>query len=75
MAVPLSATLLESSFVQLLQAGGTHKMLRVELLVHGRDAATCHWLVAVRAQRPSLGMIVGLAVRKAIVFIKTACAE
>ncbi len=39
-AVRLVATLLEGALVKLLQAEGAHKVLRVKLLEHGRDAPT-----------------------------------
>lgn len=46
MAIWLIVLLLESAFVQLLQAECAHKMLGVEFPEHGGDAATGDWLRA-----------------------------
>ena len=46
LAVGLVVLLLEGTLVQLLQAEGTHKVFRVELLGHGRDAAAGDGLLA-----------------------------
>jgi len=44
-AVRLIILLLEGALVELLEAEGTHEVLRVELLEHGCDAATCDGLL------------------------------
>ena len=46
MAVGLVVLLLEGALVELLQAEGADKVLRVELLEHGRDTAACDGLLA-----------------------------
>lgn len=41
MTVRLIILLLESPFIQLLQAERTHKVLGMEFTKHGRNASTC----------------------------------
>lgn len=72
MAVGLLVLLLECSFVELLQAEGAHKVLRVELLAHGGDAAARDGLLAARAERAAPLVVVDLAVRLAVVLEETA---
>lgn len=67
MAVRLVVLLLEGSFVELLQAEGAHKVLRVELLGHGSDAAARDRLLAAGAQRAAALVVVHLAVRLPVV--------
>lgn len=66
-AVRLVVLLLEGSFVELLQAEGAHKVLRVELLGHGGDAAARDRLLAAGAKRAAALVVVHLAVRLAVV--------
>ncbi len=49
-AVRLVVLLLEGALVQLLQAECADEVLRVELLLHGGDAAACDGLAAASAQ-------------------------
>ena len=63
--------LLKSALVQLLEAESAHKVFWVELLVHGRDAASGDWFLATRAQRASLQVVVSLAVWQAFVVKET----
>ena len=49
-AIGLVILLLEGAFVELLEAESAHKVLWVELLAHGCDAATGDGLLAARAQ-------------------------
>lgn len=51
LAVGLVILLLEGAFVKLLEAESAHKVLWVELLAHGCDAAAGDGLLAARAQR------------------------
>lgn len=67
MAVRLVVLLLERALVQLLQAERAHEVLRVELAEHGRDAPSRYRLVAAGTQRATLRVVVGLAVRLALV--------
>lgn len=66
-AVGLVVLLLEGAFVELLEAERTHKVLRVELLAHGGDAAARDRLLAAGAQRAAPLVVVRLAVRLAVV--------
>lgn len=66
-AVGFVVLLLERALVQLLQAEGTDKVLRVEFAEHGGDAAPSDGLWAARAQGASLRVVVRLAVRQALV--------
>lgn len=72
MAVGLVVLLFEGAFVELFEAEGTDKMLRVELARHGCDAAACDWLLAARAERAALLMIVDLAERTSTMLKETA---
>jgi len=63
--------LLKSALVQLLEAESAHKVFGVELLVHGRDAASGDRFLAARAQRASLQVVVSLAVWQAFVVKET----
>lgn len=71
MAVRLVVLLLEGSFVELLQAEGTHKVLRVKFAMHGSDAPACDWLLTAIAQGAAAGVIMHLAVGSALVFKET----
>lgn len=71
-AVGLFVLLFERPFVELLQAEGAHKVLRVELLGHGGDAAAGDGLLAARAERAAALVVVDLTVRLAVVFEETA---
>lgn len=70
MAVRLVILLFECSLVELLQAEGTDKMLRVELAVHGSDAASCDRFATASTEGPTFGMIMGFTVRHSIVVKK-----
>lgn len=67
MAVGLVVLLFEGALVELLQAEGAHKVLWVELLAHGCDAAAGDGLLAATAKRASALVIVRLAVRLTLV--------
>lgn len=71
-AVGLFVLLFECPFVELLQAEGAHKVLRVKLLGHGGDAAAGDGLLAARAERAAALVVVDLTVRLAVVFEETA---
>lgn len=75
MAVGLIILLLEGAFVQLLQAESTHKVLWVELLAHGSDAAAGDGLLAAGAQRATPLVVVRLAVWLAVVVKEAAVNE
>lgn len=75
MAVGLVVLLLEGALVQLLQAEGAHKVLRVELAEHGGNAAAGDGLGAAGAQRAPLGVVVRLAVGQALVVEEGAALE
>lgn len=67
MAVRFVVLLFEGAFVELLQAEGADKVLRVELLGHGGDAAPRDGLLAAGAERAAALVVVHLAVRLAVV--------
>lgn len=75
LAVGLLVLLLEGSLVQLLQAERAHKVLRVELLAHGCDAAAGDGLLAAGAQGAAALVVVRLAVRLAVVLEEAAVYE
>lgn len=75
LAVGLVILLLESALVQLLEAESTNKVLRVELLAHGGDAAPRDGLLAARAQRAAALVVVRLAVRLPVVIKEAAVDE
>ena len=66
---------LERPFVELLEAECTDEALGVEFLKHGGDAAARDGLPAAGAQRAFLLVVVGLAVREALVVEETAGAK
>ena len=72
MAIRLVILLFKSSFVQLLQTKGADEVLRVELAVHGGDAATRDGFLTAVTKRSSAGMVVHLTVRSPFVFKETA---
>lgn len=74
-AVRLVVLLFERALVELLEAEGAHEVLRVELLAHGRDAAARDGLLAAGAQRAAALVVVGLAVRLALVVEEAAVYE
>lgn len=67
MAVRFIVLFFEGALVELLEAEGADKVLRVELAEHGSDAAASDGLVAAGAQRATLGVVVRLAVRQTLV--------
>ena len=75
LAVGLVVLLLEGAFVELLQAESAHKVLRVELLSHGGDAAACDGLLAAGAQRAAPLVVVRLAVRLTVMVKEAAVYE
>lgn len=75
LAVGLVILLLEGALVELLEAEGADKVLRVELLAHGGDAAARDGLLAARAQRAAPLVVVRLAVRLPIVVEEAAVDE
>lgn len=74
-AVGLFILLLESAFVQLLEAESAHKVLWVELLGHGCDAAACDGLLAAGTQRAAPLVVVRLTVGLAVVIKEAAVYE
>lgn len=72
MAVWFVVLLLEGALVELLEAEGTDKMLRVELLAHGRDAPTCYGLLAAGTERATSFMVVNLTIWLPIMLKETA---
>lgn len=75
MAVGLVLLLLEGPVVELLEAEGAHKMLRVEPPGHGCDAAARDWLLAVGAERAAPLVVVHLAVGLSVVLEEAAIDE
>lgn len=75
LAVGLVVLLLEGALVELLEAEGADKVLRVELLAHGGDAAARDGLLAARAQRAAPLVVVRLAVRLPVVVEEAAVDE
>ena len=71
LAVGLVVLLLESAFVQLLEAEGADEVLGVELLAHGADAAARDGLLAAGAERAASLVVVHLAERLAVVLEET----
>lgn len=67
MAVWLVVLLLERPLVELFETEGADEVLRMEFLEHSRYAAARYWFVAAGAQRATFSMVVGLAVRLALV--------
>lgn len=74
-AVGLVVLLLEGALVQLAEAEGTDEVLGVVLAEHGRDAATRDGLVAARAKRAPLGVVVRLAEGLPLVVVEAATIE
>lgn len=64
--------LLEGAFVELFQAESADKVLRVELLGHGCDAAPCDGLLTARTERAAPLVVVHFAVGLAIVLEEAA---
>lgn len=75
LAVRLVVLLLEGAFVELLKAESAHKVLRVELLAHGGDAAARDGLLAAGAERAAALVVVRLTVRLAVVVEEAAVYE
>lgn len=63
--------LFEGAFVELLQAEGADKVLRVELLGHGCDAASCDGLLAAGAEGAAPLVVVHFTVGLAVVLEET----
>lgn len=72
MAVGFVVLFFKGAFVELFQAEGTDKMLRVKFLGHGRDTATCDWLLTAGAEGATALMVVYLTVGLAVVLEETA---
>lgn len=71
MAVWFVVLFFKGAFVELFQAEGTGKVLRVELLGHGCDAAACDWLLTAGAEGAAALMVVHFTVRLAVVLKET----
>lgn len=67
--------LFEGALVELLKAEGTDKMLGMELLAHGCDAAARDGLLTAGTQRPAAGVIMDLTVGLTVVLKETAVDE
>jgi len=74
-AVWLVSLLFEGSLVKLLQTETAHKALRMKLPEHGGDTAALDGLVAARAEAAPEAVVMGLAVREALVLIELAAPE
>lgn len=74
-AVGLFVLLFEGALVKLLEAESTHKVLWVELLSHGCDAAASDWFLTAGAQRAASLMVMSLAVRLSVVVKEAAIYE
>lgn len=72
MAVWFVVLLLEGALVELLEAKGTDKMLRVELLPHSRYAPACYGLLAAGTERATSFVVVNLTVWLPIMLKETA---
>jgi len=66
MAVGFVILFLEGTFVKLLEAKCTHKVLGVKFTMHGSDTAASDWFLTAVAQCSSSSMIVHFAVWSAI---------
>lgn len=75
MAVRLVVLLLERALVQLLQTERAHEMFGMEFAEHCGDAPARYRFVAARAQRAPLQVVVGLAIRLALVVEERAADE
>lgn len=64
--------LFEGAFVELFQAEGADKVLRVELLGHGCDAAPCDGLLTARTEGAAPLVVVHFTVGLAIVLEEAA---
>lgn len=71
LAVWLVILLLEGSFVKLLKAKGTDKVLGMELLPHSGDTTASDGLLAARTQRSTAFVIMNLTVWLPVVFKET----
>lgn len=72
MAVRFVVLFFKGAFVELFQAEGAHKVLRVELLGHGCDAAARDWLLTAGAERAAALVVVHFTVGLAVVLEETA---
>ena len=71
LAVGLIVLLLEGAFVQLLEAESTHKVLRVELLGHGCDAASRDGLLTAGAEGAAALVVVDFTVGLTVMLEET----
>lgn len=74
-AVGLFVLLFEGALVELLEAESTHKVLWVELLPHGCDAAARDGFLTAGAQRAAALVVMSLAVRLPVVVKEAAVYE
>lgn len=72
MTIRLVVLFFKSAFVELFEAEGADKVLGVELLGHGRDAASGDGFLAAGAERAAPLVVVNLAVRLPVVLEETA---
>lgn len=72
MAVGFVVLFFKGAFVELFEAEGTDKVLRVEFLRHGRDTATCDWLLTAGAEGATALVVVHFTVGLAVVLKETA---
>lgn len=70
-AVGFVVLFFKGAFVELFQAEGADKMLRVELLGHGRDTAACDGLLTAGAEGAAALVVVHFTVGLAIVLKET----
>lgn len=71
MAVRFVVLFFEGAFVELFQAEGTDKVLRVELLGHGCDAASRDGLLTAGAEGAAVLVVVHFTVRLPVVLKET----
>ena len=68
MTVRLVILLLESTFVKLLEAECTNKVLRMKFTMHGSDTPACDGLLTAVAESASAGVVMHLTVWSTIMF-------
>lgn len=71
MTVGFVVLFFKGAFVELFQAEGTDKVLRMELLGHGCDTAPCDRFLTARAQGAAALVVVHFTVRLAVVLKET----
>jgi len=70
-AVRFVVLFFEGAFVELFQAEGADKVLRVKLLGHGCDTASCNGLLTAGAEGATVLVVVHFTVRLAVMLKET----